>query len=99
MLPLTTAMVCLRLERGKLQSLNDLQPWMSAHPLETFLTVPFGLGLEVTMRMGFTLSHTRLDTRNTSSSGWAPSLKGRTVSRHQQLMAATELVSVHGVMR
>lgn len=62
---------------------------MSAQPSETFLTVPFGLGLEVTMRMGFRLSHTRLNSGNASSSGWAPSLKGRTISRHQQLTAAT----------
>lgn len=62
---------------------------MSAQPSETFLTVPFGLGLEVTMRMGFTLSHMRLDSGIASSSGRAPSLKGRTVSRHRQLKAAT----------
>lgn len=41
------------------------------------------------MRMGFTLSHTRLESGNASSSGWAPSLKARTVSRHWRLMAAT----------
>lgn len=95
---LMAAMVCLRLKKGRLQNLNDLQQWMSAHPLETFLIVPFGLGLEVTMRMGFMLSHTRLDTGNTSSSGRARPLNGRTISRHQQLMAATGLVSVHGVI-
>lgn len=41
------------------------------------------------MRMGFMLSHTRLDSGNASLPGQTPSLTGPTILRHQQLTAAT----------
>lgn len=78
-------------ERQRLWSLNELQWWISAEPLEAyrpFLTVPFGLGLEATAQMGFMLSHIGLDLGSTSASGQPLLQKGRAIWRLQQLTTA-----------